>query len=87
VSRERPTLAAAGALEGRPITGLEARPRSFASCKHNYERSLLALRLRPNMPLDHLYSAEKLARGEPTAVLGLLAHMRRAYGPSLARKA
>jgi hypothetical protein len=47
----------------------------------------MALRLRANMPLDHLYSADALAKGEPAAVLGLLGHMRRAYGPARGRGA
>lgn len=68
------------------MAGLEVRPRSFAACRHNCERCLLTLRLRPNMPLDHLYSADALARGNPEAVLGLLSHMRRAYGPALVRR-
>ncbi|KAJ1616955.1 hypothetical protein T492DRAFT_894533 [Pavlovales sp. CCMP2436] len=64
-----------GALEGRPIEGLAQRPRSFASCKHNSERSLRVLRLRANMPLDFLYLADEIARGDPGALLGLLSHM------------
>jgi hypothetical protein len=81
--RRVPAAPLAGALEGRAVSGLTHNVRAGASCRHNCERSLMVLRLRPNMPLDHLYSADALAKGDAAVFLGLLAHIRRAYGPAL----
>ena len=71
----------AGKLRGRDVAGVTAKPHARAQRLHNINKALEVFRANKKMPFDYLWNTDEIEQGDLRVVCGLLAHLRKAYGP------
>jgi len=80
IERLDPTVARGG------IRGLERRPKAGAACLQNIRLALRVLRKRKTMPMDYLWSEQKIRAGDGETIRGMLMQIRKAYGHHFPRR-
>ena len=63
-----------------PIAGVQLKPKSKAARLHNIRAALKTLQKFRQMPSDHLWDEYEVERSNPEVVIGLLEHIRTAFG-------
>ena len=67
------------------IRGVNPNPKNIAQCLNNFRRGLEVLRQKSNMPVDLLFSEDRLVEGDTDILVPLLQSIRKAYGQHLVK--
>jgi len=67
------------------IRGVNPNPKNIAQCLNNFRRGLEVLRQKSNMPVELLFSEDRLVEGDVDVLVPLLQSIRKAYGQHLIR--
>ena len=67
------------------IRGVNPNPKNIAQCLNNFRRGLEVLRQKSNMPVDLLFSEDRLVEGDTDILIPLLQSIRKAYGQHLVK--
>eukprot|EP01028_Stygiella_incarcerata_P008827 TRINITY_DN396_c0_g1_i3.p1 TRINITY_DN396_c0_g1~~TRINITY_DN396_c0_g1_i3.p1 ORF type:complete len:1114 (+),score=328.12 TRINITY_DN396_c0_g1_i3:2593-5934(+) len=68
-------------LEGKRLL-IHRKPDSVMMARQNVERAFAVLRMRRQIPTSFLWSSDRIVRGDPTLLWGLLWHIMKAYPES-----
>ena len=67
------------------IRGVNPSPKNIAQCLNNFRRGLEILRQKSNMPVELLFSEDRLVEGDTDVLVPLLQSIRKAYGQHLVK--